>query len=93
MSQTKDFMPDGTHYEMVKDYLFQIGAIESCPIHENVLIDNGFDTESLYAMVTDAYKKDCGNELPISYSDFHKLVDEITKDAPYECRECHHAME
>lgn len=60
MSQTKDFMPDGAYYDMVKEYLFQIGAIESCPIHGNVLIDNGFDTEYMYAMVTDAYKKDHG---------------------------------
>lgn len=93
MSQTKDFMPDGAYYDMVKDYLFQIGAIESCPIHGNVLIDNGFDTENLYAMVTDEYKKDCGNELPISYSAFHELVDEIMKETVDECLECHHAME
>ncbi len=93
MSQTKDFMPDGAHYDMVKDYLFQIGAIESCPIHGNVLIDNSFDTKEMYAMVTSAYKKDYGNELPISYFDFHKLVDEIMKNTFYDCPECHHAME
>lgn len=93
MSQTKDFMPDGAYYDMVKDYLFQIKAIESCPIHGNVLIDNGFDTENLYAMVTDEYKKDCGNELPVSYDAFHELVDEIMQEAVDECPECHHAME
>ena len=93
MSQTKDFMPDGAYYDMVKDYLFRIGAIKNCPIHRNVLIDNGFDTEYMYDMVTDVYKKDCGNELPISYSAFHELVDEIMKETVDECLECHHAME
>lgn len=93
MSQTKDFMPDGAYYDMVKEYLFRIGAIESCPIHGNVLTDNGFDTEYMYAMVTDAYKKDHGNELPISYSDFQGLVDEIMKETVDECPECQHEME
>ncbi len=93
MSQTKDFMPDGAYYDMVKEYLFRIGAIKNCPIHGNVLIERDSDTEYMYAMVTDAYKKDCGNELPISYSAFHELVDEIMQEAVDECRECHHAME
>lgn len=93
MSQTKDFMPDGAYYDMVKEYLFQTGAIKTCPIHGNILIDSGFDTDDLYAMVTDTYNKDYGDELPVSYDAFHEIVQDIMRSTFDDCPECHHAME
>ena len=93
MSRTKDFMPDGEYYEEVKSYLFQIGAITTCPIHGNILIDCGLDTDEMYAKVTAAYKKDYGNKPPFSYTVFHELVQDIMRDTFADCPECHHAME
>lgn len=93
MSRTKDFMPDGAHYEMVKGYLFQIGAIENCPYHGNILIDCCLNEDVLYAKVTSAYKKDYGGDLPVSYSDFREIVQDIMKNTSYECPECQHEME
>ncbi len=93
MSRTKDFMLDGIYYEDVKNYLFQVGAITTCPIHGNILIDNGLDTNELYAKVTTAYKRDYGNQLPVSYSAFHELVQDIMRDTFNDCPECRHAME
>lgn len=93
MSRTKDFMQDGIYYEDVKNYLFQIGAIETCPIHGNILIDRGLDEREMYARVTSAYKKDCSGDLQISYSAFHELVQDIMRDTFADCPECHHAME
>lgn len=93
MSRTKDFMPDGIYYEDVKNYLFQIGAIETCPIHGNILIDRGLDEREMYARVTSAYKKDCSGDLPISYSAFHELVQDIMRYTFDACPECRHAME
>ena len=93
MSRTKDFMPDGIYYEDVKNYLFKIGAIETCPIHGNIQIDRGLDTDEMYARVTAAYKKDYGNNPPFSYTVFHKLVQDIMRDTFDDCPECRHAME
>ncbi|HAW34257.1 MAG TPA: hypothetical protein DCX19_06515 [Alphaproteobacteria bacterium] len=55
--------------------------------------DNIPESAGFFEKLKDMLKKDCGNELPISYSAFHELVDEIMQEAVDECPECHHAME
>lgn len=87
MSRTKFLTDlDGELAENVKTLLFEIGAIRTCPCHEDILIDNYIGDECRLAEENSLYKELIDES--ISQEEFEHMVEKIMSITSDSCPYC-----
>ncbi len=74
--------------EIATDILLKIEAIKTCPIHDDILLDQYFGEDECYARATALYKKEYGSHLPYSFEAFHDAIKEVSSETYDECPDC-----
>lgn len=87
MSRTKSLTDlNGELGEIVKTILFEIGAVKTCPIHEDVLIDNFVDDKNQLAKECDLYTEAVKGDF--SDEDFDEMIEMIMATTHNSCPYC-----